>query len=61
MPLCFAYLEFERPTANIPLNSLLIGSKLDFDIHSPNCRIAFFGKILQHFSDHDLKSTAVTT
>jgi hypothetical protein len=43
--LCFAYLELES-SVYIMRDSLLIASKLDFDTHSPNCRIAFFGKVL---------------
>jgi len=44
-PLAFALLLLEKPVT-CPLGSLIIGSKLDFDLHSPNCRMAFFGKIL---------------
>lgn len=41
----FALIEFEKPVT-VPLGSMLIGSKLDFEIHSPSCRMAFFGKLL---------------
>lgn len=44
-PVAYALLLLEKPVT-CPLGSLIIGSKLDFDLHSPNCRMAFFGKIL---------------
>jgi len=44
-PICYARLQFEKPVI-CPPHSLLIGSKLDFDAHAPNCRLAFFGRIL---------------
>lgn len=53
-PLSYALLLFERPVT-CPLGNLVIGSKLDFDIHSPNCRMAFFGRILAPISPKDLK------
>jgi selenocysteine-specific elongation factor len=43
--LVFALLEFEKPVT-CPEHSLLIGAKLDFDVNSPQCRIAFCGRIL---------------
>ncbi|CAD7929592.1 unnamed protein product [Amoebophrya sp. A120] len=54
-PVCYAYLEFEQQM-QIPEDSLLIGSKLDFDAHSPTCRIAFFGRILRHFQHDNVKT-----
>lgn len=48
-PLCFAFLELDECQA-IPEGSLLISSKLDFDVHTPNCRIAFFGKMLTYLN-----------
>lgn len=36
-------------------NSLLIGSKLDTDIHLNQCRIAFYGHVLHLFSNKDFK------
>lgn len=53
-PLAFVLLVLERPVT-CPIGSLLIGSKLDFDIHSPNCRMAFFGRILCPMDPKDLK------
>ena len=41
----FCLVEFEKPVS-VPIGSMLIGSKLDFEIHSPSCRMAFFGKML---------------
>lgn len=37
------------------LNSLLIGSKLDTDIHLNQCRIAFHGRVLYSFTNRDFK------
>eukprot|EP00932_Pfiesteria_piscicida_P022097 SRR837773.8863.p1 GENE.SRR837773.8863~~SRR837773.8863.p1 ORF type:complete len:341 (-),score=61.67 SRR837773.8863:19-894(-) len=54
VPLGFVLLLLERPVT-CPLGSLLIASKLDFDIHSPNCRMAFFGRILCSMDPKDLK------
>lgn len=53
-PLAYVLLLFEKPVT-CPTGSLLIGSKLDFDIHSPNCRMAFFGRILCSMDPKDLK------
>ncbi|KAK7082836.1 hypothetical protein SK128_000536 [Halocaridina rubra] len=46
----FAVLEFERPTQILP-SSVLIGSKLDMDVHTNMCRLAFQGKVLEVFTD----------
>ena len=49
-PRCqFALLEFERPITCTD-NCLVIGSKLDTDIHSNTCRLAFHGKLLESVS-----------
>ncbi|EDV36153.2 uncharacterized protein Dana_GF12096, isoform B [Drosophila ananassae] len=40
----FALLQFETPVL-IPPNSILIASKLDMDVHSTSCRLAFWGRI----------------
>lgn len=53
-PLFYVLLVLEKPVM-CPLGSLVIGSKLDFDIHSPNCRMAFFGRILSSMDPKDLK------
>ncbi|XP_055625638.1 selenocysteine-specific elongation factor [Toxorhynchites rutilus septentrionalis] len=40
----FALLEFEKPV-QATQNALIIGSKLDTDIHANQCRIAFYGHL----------------
>lgn len=57
-PLCYALLVLEKPVT-CPLGSLLIGSKLDFDVHTPNCRIAFFGRILTGTDPKELNAVKV--
>ncbi|XP_054639418.1 selenocysteine-specific elongation factor [Dunckerocampus dactyliophorus] len=44
----WALLEFERPVT-CPLLCLVIGSKLDADIHANACRLAFQGRLLHGF------------
>lgn len=51
----FAVLEFEKPVLAIE-QSLVIASKLDIDVHSSECRIAFWGKLLELCSDKDYKT-----
>ena len=46
----FALLEFERPVTIVP-GCLVLGSKLDTDIHANLCRLAFHGKLLDYFTD----------
>ncbi|EDW00979.1 selenocysteine-specific elongation factor [Drosophila grimshawi] len=41
----FALLQFESPVLST-LGSTLIASKLDMDVHSSSCRLAFWGRIL---------------
>ena len=41
----FALLQFEKPV-QAPLQSVLLGSKLDADPHANSCRIAFAGRLL---------------
>lgn len=57
-PLAFVLLVLERPVL-CPLGSLLIASKLDFDIHSPNCRIAFFGRVLNQMDPKDFSALRI--
>eukprot|EP00026_Physarum_polycephalum_P006483 Phypoly_transcript_06527.p1 GENE.Phypoly_transcript_06527~~Phypoly_transcript_06527.p1 ORF type:complete len:526 (+),score=74.82 Phypoly_transcript_06527:151-1728(+) len=45
-PQVFALLTFEKPII-APLGSIVIASRLDIDIHSNSCRIAFFGNLLR--------------
>lgn len=40
-------------TITCPLRSILIGSRLDTDIHSNTCRLAFYGHVLTGFTDPD--------
>ena len=42
----WALLEFEHPVM-CPIGSLLIGSRLDTDVHAGKFRIAFFGRLVQ--------------
>lgn len=51
----FALIELEIPVI-APPNALIIGSKLDMDINSKACRLAFWGNILQSFPQKDYKS-----
>ncbi|KAG8435919.1 hypothetical protein GDO86_007133 [Hymenochirus boettgeri] len=46
----WALLEFEKPVT-CPKLCLVIGSKLDTDIHSNTCRLAFHGILLQGVED----------
>lgn len=46
----FALVEYEKPVT-CPQKSLVIGSKLDTDIHANICRIAFHGQLVDYFTD----------
>ncbi|KAM4651062.1 selenocysteine-specific elongation factor isoform 2-T2 [Discoglossus pictus] len=46
----WALLEFERPVT-CPKLCLIIGSKLDTDIHSNTCRLAFHGELVEGVED----------
>lgn len=46
----FALLEFERPVIVIP-NALVIGSKLDMNVHTSTCRLAFWGHLIKNYED----------
>lgn len=54
----WALLEFERPVT-CPSLCLVIGSKLDRDIHANACRLAFQGRLLQGFEDKSYAETAL--
>uniref|UniRef100_A0A668AF06 Selenocysteine-specific elongation factor n=1 Tax=Myripristis murdjan TaxID=586833 RepID=A0A668AF06_9TELE len=54
----WALLEFERPVT-CPSLSLVIGSKLDTDIHANACRLAFHGRLLKGFEDKGYAETAL--
>lgn len=51
-------LEFERPVT-CPSLCLVIGSKLDTDIHANACRLAFHGRLLLGFEDKSYGETAL--
>ncbi|KAK2889398.1 hypothetical protein QQF64_028443 [Cirrhinus molitorella] len=57
-PQQWALLEFERPVTCPPL-CLVIGSRLDSDIHGSACRLAFHGKLLEGFEDKNYTETAL--
>nr|CAD7570204.1 unnamed protein product [Timema californicum] len=46
----FALLEFDKPVLTVP-KCLVIGSKLDKDIYTNTCRLAFHGTLLKGFDD----------
>ncbi|XP_042873037.1 selenocysteine-specific elongation factor-like [Penaeus japonicus] len=52
----FAVIEFERPIQITP-NSMLIGSKLDLDVNTKLCRLAFKGNPLEIFTDKNYHDT----
>ncbi|CAK6955605.1 selenocysteine-specific elongation factor isoform X1 [Scomber scombrus] len=54
----WALLEFERPVT-CPSLCLVIGSKLDTDIHANACRLAFQGCLLQGFEDKGYAETTL--
>lgn len=54
----WALLEFERPVT-CPSLCLVIGSKLDTDIHANACRLAFQGRLLQGFEDKNYSETGL--
>uniref|UniRef100_H3AZ57 Eukaryotic elongation factor, selenocysteine-tRNA specific n=1 Tax=Latimeria chalumnae TaxID=7897 RepID=H3AZ57_LATCH len=54
----WALLEFEKPVT-CPRNCLVIGSKLDTDIHANTCRLAFHGVLLEGFEDKKYPETCL--
>uniref|UniRef100_A0A3B3WCM9 Selenocysteine-specific elongation factor n=1 Tax=Poecilia mexicana TaxID=48701 RepID=A0A3B3WCM9_9TELE len=54
----WALLEFERPVT-CPALCLVIGSKLDTDIHANACRLAFQGCLLHGFEDKSYAETSL--
>ncbi|XP_069499461.1 selenocysteine-specific elongation factor isoform X2 [Ambystoma mexicanum] len=52
----WALLEFERPVT-CPGLCLVIGSKLDTDIHANTCRLAFHGVLLEGLEDKNYTET----
>lgn len=57
-PQQWALLEFEHPVT-CPSLCLVIGSKLDADIHANACRLAFQGRLLQGFEEKSYAETAL--
>ncbi|XP_072179374.1 selenocysteine-specific elongation factor-like [Diadema setosum] len=54
----WALLELEKPVA-CPRNCVIIGSKLDTDIHANTCRLAFHGKLLHAMTDKNYAETVL--
>lgn len=54
----FALLEFERPVIVIP-SALVIGSKLDMNVHTSTCRLAFWGHLIKNFEDKAYVASAL--
>ncbi|CAF90502.1 unnamed protein product, partial [Tetraodon nigroviridis] len=54
----WALLEFDRPLT-CPSLCLVIGSKLDTDIHANACRLAFHGRLLQGFEEKGYAETSL--
>lgn len=54
----WALLEFDRPVT-CPSLCLVIGSKLDTDIHANACRLAFHGRLLQGLEDKAYAETSL--
>ncbi|CAG2054101.1 unnamed protein product, partial [Timema podura] len=52
----FALLEFDKPVLAVP-KCLVIGSKLDKDIYTNTCRLAFHGTLLTGFDDKSYTTT----
>lgn len=49
----YALLQLEQPVL-CPVHSLVIGSRLDADTHSPTCRIGFFGTVVEAIKEEDI-------
>lgn len=54
----YALIEFEKPLLIVP-ESLFIASKLDMDIHSNSCRIAFYGQVSETFTNKNYVQTVL--
>lgn len=52
----YAVLEFDTQV-NCRADSLIIGSRLDTDVHLPTCRLAFSGQIVHHTVDVAYKTS----
>jgi small GTP-binding protein domain len=49
VPLHWAIIDFQTPVY-CPINSLIIGSRLDTDIQANTCRLAFSGRLIEKFN-----------
>ncbi|KAH9512437.1 hypothetical protein Btru_039583 [Bulinus truncatus] len=56
----FALIELEKPIT-CPSHALLIGSRLDADVNTSSCRIAFYGRILVTLADPKYKESVLPT
>ena len=54
----YVVLEFEKPIPVLP-NSMLIGSRLDMDVHTSMCRLAFKGQALEIFTDKNFRESSL--
>lgn len=54
----YVLLEFERPVI-APLHCLIIGSKLDTEVHQNLCRLAFHGRLLYGIDDKSYHQTVL--
>ena len=52
----FALLEFERPLV-FPPNALVIGAKLDTDVETRQCRLAFTAQVVHPFTDNNYRQS----
>ncbi|KAJ3337979.1 hypothetical protein HDU93_000242 [Gonapodya sp. JEL0774] len=52
----YMLIEFEKPVA-APRRALVIGSRLDMDINTPSCRLAFSGHIIDAITTTDYRIT----
>lgn len=57
-PFCLALIHLER-SIPVPSDSIYIASKLDADIHTTSCRLAFHGKVISSFTQ-DISSTSTS-
>lgn len=56
LPNQFALLEFEKPVT-CPVDSIVIGSRLDMDAFSNMCRIALHGSVVRPITERDYETS----
>eukprot|EP00041_Stephanoeca_diplocostata_P013765 m.243693 g.243693 ORF g.243693 m.243693 type:complete len:563 (-) comp19460_c0_seq1:2534-4222(-) len=54
----YVLLEFDSKV-NCSTDSLIIGSKLDTDIHTSHCRLAFSGRLVYHTTDASFRTSVL--